>query len=62
MKNKKIFTTILFFIILTIFFKLDFRYFNELSCCGDDFDYYSHAYTIAIDRDFEYKNQLFRAK
>ena len=58
MKNKKIFTTILFFIILTIFFKLDFRYFNELSCCGDDFDYYSHAYTIAIDRDFEYENQL----
>ncbi len=58
MKNKKILTTFLFFTILTIFLKLDFRYFNELSCCGDDFDYYSHAYTIAVDKDFDYENQL----
>ena len=29
-----------------------------MKCCGDDFDYYSHAYTIAVDFDFDYSNQL----
>jgi hypothetical protein len=55
--NKKIY----FFIFITLFsilFKLDYRYINELSCCGDDFDYYSHALTIAVDNDFDYSNQL----
>ena len=49
---------IIFFIFLSILFKVDYRYINELSCCGDDFDYYSHALTIAVDHDFDYSNQL----
>tara|TARA_A100001015_G_scaffold277503_1_gene336764 strand:+ start:8963 stop:10531 length:1569 start_codon:yes stop_codon:yes gene_type:complete len=55
--NKKISFIILFFALLVIF-KMDYRYLNELKCCGDDFDYYSHAYTISVDFDFDYSNQL----
>ena len=52
------FNLIIFLIFLSILFKVDYRYINELNCCGDDFDYYSHALTIAIDKDFDYSNQL----
>lgn len=38
--------------------KIDFRIINELRCCQDDFDYYSHALTIAQDFDFDYSNQF----
>ena len=55
--NKKIYFLI-FIALFSILFKLDYRYINELSCCGDDFDYYSHALTIAVDNDFDYSNQL----
>ena len=46
------------FLVFLIFIKIDYRFINEMKCCGDDFDYYSHAYTIAIDFDFDYSNQL----
>ena len=50
------------FLILLIFFllflKVDFRIINDLKCCQDDFDYYSHALTIAQDFDFDYSNQF----
>ena len=52
------FNLIIFLIFLSILFKVDYRYINELNCCGDDFDYYSHAYTIGVDFDFDYSNQL----
>ena len=52
------FNLIIFLIFLSILFKVDYRYINELNCCGDDFDYYSHALTIAVDKDFDYSNQL----
>ena len=52
------FYLIIFLIFLSILFKVDYRYINELNCCGDDFDYYSHALTIAVDKDFDYSNQL----
>ena len=55
--NKKIYFILLFFVLLVVF-KMDYRYLNELRCCGDDFDYYSHAYTIGVDFDFDYSNQL----
>ena len=55
---KKIAPTIFVVILLLLFLKVDYRLLNELSCCGDDFDYYSHAYTVAVDFDFDYSNQL----
>tara|TARA_B100000427_G_scaffold133162_1_gene110791 strand:+ start:718 stop:2268 length:1551 start_codon:yes stop_codon:yes gene_type:complete len=60
MKKKnyeKLFPLLLFFALL-VAFKVDYRIVNEMKCCGDDFDYYSHAYTIAVDFDFDYSNQL----
>ena len=51
-------TVYLLFVIFLIFIKIDYRFINEMKCCGDDFDYYSHAYTIAVDFDFDYSNQL----
>ena len=50
------------FLFLLIFFllflKVDFRIINDLKCCQDDFDYYSHALTVAQDFDFDYSNQF----
>jgi hypothetical protein len=57
LKSKKL----LFFsvlIIFLIFLKSDFRIINDLQCCNDDYDYFSHASTIADDFDFDYSNQL----
>jgi len=58
-RNRKKYTYIfmLFFIIL-IFTKIDFRLKTDITCCGDDFDYFIHAETIAEDFDFDYSNQL----
>tara|TARA_B100001564_G_C20663253_1_gene682539 strand:+ start:183 stop:1718 length:1536 start_codon:yes stop_codon:yes gene_type:complete len=46
------------FLIFLIFLKSDFRIINELRCCQDDYDYYSHALTIVDDFDFDYSNQI----
>ena len=55
-KNKtKIFLIFIFFLLLI---KTDYRLESTINCCGDDFDYYSHAYTVAVDFDFDYKNQI----
>ena len=55
-KNKtKIF---LIFILFLLLIKTDYRLGSTINCCGDDFDYYSHAYTIAVDFDFDYENQI----
>ena len=40
------------------FLKTDFRLENDIYCCSDDYDYYSHAKTIALDFDFDYQNQF----
>ena len=51
-KNKtKIFLIFIFFLLLI---KTDYRLESTINCCGDDFDYYSHAYTVAVDFDFDY--------
>ena len=57
MKSKRL----IFFLgllIFLIFLKIDFRITNDLNCCSDDFDYFSHAETISEDLDFDYSNQL----
>ena len=55
--TKKYYFLIFLFLFL-LFLKSDFRIINELRCCQDDFDYYSHALTIAEDFDFDYSNQI----
>tara|TARA_Y100000389_G_scaffold203579_1_gene252438 strand:+ start:8283 stop:9866 length:1584 start_codon:yes stop_codon:yes gene_type:complete len=55
---KKVPVSIFLFLLLLLFVRTDYRLLNELACCGDDFDYYSHAYSIAVDFDFDYSNQL----
>ena len=43
---------------LLLFLKIDYRFISEITCCGDDFDYFIHAKTIALDNDFDYSNNL----
>ena len=45
-------------VIMSVFLKIDYRFVDEIVCCGDDHDYYLHAETIALDFDFDYKNQF----
>lgn len=54
--RKKLVLLFLFFILL--FLKTDYRFVNTIECCGDDFDYFIHAQTIATDFDLDYSNQL----
>lgn len=54
----KILKYLFLLIIFLIFFKTDYRFTNEILCCGDDFDYYAHAQTLAEDYDLDYSNQL----
>ena len=56
--NKKMVFISLLFIIFLLFFKIDFRFAEGIYCCGDDYDYFSHAQTIAEDFDLDYTNQL----
>lgn len=56
-KNKSIFTVILILFLLLIL-KIDYRFIENVECCGDDHDYYIHAETIALDFDLDYTNQL----
>jgi hypothetical protein len=56
-KTKKI-LPVLVFIVFLIFLKSDFRIINELRCCQDDYDYYSHALTLVQDFDLDYENQI----
>ena len=44
--------------IVLLFFKIDFRFAEGIYCCGDDYDYFSHAQTLAEDFDLDYTNQL----
>jgi hypothetical protein len=56
--NKSKTKIILIFILFLLLIKTDYRLGSTINCCGDDFDYYSHAYTIAVDFDFNYENQI----
>ena len=59
MKNKqsvKVFILIAFVILL--FLKIDYRFKLDWECCTDEFDYYAHAKTIALDFDLDYSNQF----
>jgi hypothetical protein len=38
--------------------KIDYRFVDNIYCCGDDHDYFMHSETIAVDFDFDYKNQM----
>ena len=51
-------TFVLLFFLFLLFLKVDFRLQTDIFCCSDDFDYYIHAETIALDFDLEYSNQL----
>ena len=58
MKSKKYINALLIFVFLSLFLKIDYRFIQEIGCCGDDHDYYMHAETIALDRDLDYENQF----
>ncbi len=57
MKNK-LFHNLILFLLLLICLKIDYRFIENIICCGDDHDYFMHSETIAIDFDFDYSNQL----
>ncbi len=46
------------FLLLLVSFRTDYRYINEINCCGDDHSYFVHTETIAEDFDFDYSNQM----
>ena len=56
--NKSKTKIFLIFILFLLLVKTDYRLGSTINCCGDDFDYYSHAYTVAVDFDFNYENQI----
>jgi hypothetical protein len=41
-----------------LFLKIDFRFVEDIFCCGDDHDYLLHTKTLALDFDLDYSNQL----
>ncbi len=55
--NKKI-KFVFIFLLLLLSFRTDYRYINEINCCGDDHSYFVHTETIAEDFDFDYSNQI----
>ena len=57
-KNKNFLLKSFFIIYFSFILKIDFRFENGIFCCGDDYDYFSHAQTIAEDFDLDYSNQL----
>ena len=38
-------------------FRIDYRFKTTVECCSDDYDYFIHASTIALDFDLNYENQ-----
>ena len=58
MKFSKNSVLVMLVVVFLLFLKVDFRIINELRCCQDDYDYYSHALTIIEDFDFDYSNQI----
>ena len=59
-KEKLIYFSKFVFIILFLLtiFKIDYRFIETIKCCSDDFDYFMHASTIALDFDLDYSNQF----
>ena len=52
------FLVFLILLMFSLFFRDDFRLKNGVDCCSDDYDYFAHAETIAIDGDFDYSNKI----
>ena len=50
---------IVFFILIILMssFRIDYRFKTTVECCSDDYDYFLHASTIAMDFDLNYENQ-----
>ena len=45
------------FILFLSLFRIDYRFKTTVECCSDDYDYFLHASTIALDFDLDYSNQ-----
>lgn len=58
--NKFLIFLFIFFILL-ISFRIDYRFKATVECCSDDYDYFIHSSTIALDFDLNYENQNPRA-
>ena len=46
MKKQKVFY-FLIFVFFLLLLKTDYRIASGVNCCGDDFDYYTHAQTTS---------------
>ena len=55
--DKRIPIFFLIFFILMTSFRIDYRFKTTVECCSDDYDYFIHASTIALDFDLNYENQ-----
>ncbi len=58
MNIKIVIKNIVLLVLVMSLIKTDYRLISEINCCSDDFEYFVHAQTIAVDRDFDYSNQI----
>lgn len=58
--RKRISFFFLILLLITLFFRTDYRFKNTIECCSDEYDYFMHASTIVLDFDFDYSNQELR--
>jgi len=60
-KKSKIFSFLIIILLMSILFRIDYRLKTTVECCSDDYDYFLHSSTIALDFDLDYQNQNPRA-
>ena len=60
-KKHRIYSFLVIFLLMSVLFRIDFRFKTTVECCSDDYDYFLHSSTIALDFDLDYQNQNPRA-
>ncbi len=55
--RKNLLRIILLIFVLLAFLRIDYRFKTTVECCSDEYDYFMHASTIALDFDLDYSNQ-----
>lgn len=55
--NKNLLHVIVLTVIMLTFLRIDYRFNTQVNCCSDDYAYFLHASTIALDFDLDYSNQ-----
>ena len=57
-RSSRILVFLFFLSIFLISLRVDYRFTEQINCCGDDHTYFVHAETISEDFDLDYSNQM----